>query len=75
MLHELQVQQIELEMKNEELRASREERSWRRPGLAISSPTIWHRWATAPSQNKAWILEANLTAATPLGVAQGALVK
>ena len=50
-------------------------RNWTPRGRAISTSTIWRRWAIARSAKQGLILEANLTAAGLLGVARGALVK
>jgi PAS domain S-box-containing protein len=72
MLHELQVHQIELEMQNEELRMAQGE-------LDTARARYFDLYNLAPvgyctiSQTGS-ILEANLTAATLLGVARGALV-
>ncbi len=71
--HELQVHQIELEMQNEELRRTQDE-------LSIVKERFFDLYDLAPvgyvtvSEN-GLILEANLTAATLLGVARGALIK
>ena len=73
MLHELRVHQIELEMQNEELRRAQTE-------LNAARARYFDLYDLAPvgyctlSEQKL-ILEANLTAATLLGVARGALVK
>ncbi len=72
-LHELQVHQIELEMQNEELRHTQEE-------LAAAKARYFDLYNLAPvgyvtmSEN-GLILEANLTAASLLGVSRGALLK
>ncbi len=72
-LHELRVHQIELEMKNEELRRAREE-------LGASQGRYFDLYDLAPIgycilDRKGLIMEANLTAATLLGVARGSLIK
>ena len=72
-LHELRVHQIELEMQNEELRRAQEE-------LEISRERYFDLYDLAPvsyftMSEHGIILEANLTGATLLGVARGALVK
>ncbi|MCX6233304.1 MAG: PAS domain S-box protein [Bacteroidetes bacterium] len=72
-LHELRVHQIELEMQNEELRRAQVE-------LEASRLRYFDLYDLAPVgyctlSEKALILEANITAATLLGVASGALVK
>jgi PAS domain S-box-containing protein len=71
-LHELRVHQIELEMQNEELR---------RVQLELDTARTWYfdLYDMAPVgyvtlSEQGLILEANLTAATLLGVAQGELV-
>ena len=73
MLHELRVHQIELEMQNEELRRAQAE-------LDAARARYFDLYDLAPVgyctlSEKGLILEANLTAATLLGVARGALVK
>jgi PAS domain S-box-containing protein len=73
MLHELRVHQIELEMQNEELRQAQVE-------LEAVRARYFDLYDLAPVgyctiSEKGLILEANLTAATLLGVARGALVK
>ncbi|MEI6308742.1 MAG: PAS domain-containing protein, partial [bacterium] len=73
MLHELRVHQIELEMQNEELRRAQEE-------LNISRARYFDLYDLVPVgyctlSEKGLILEANLAAATLLGVSRGALVK
>jgi len=72
-LHELRVHQLELEMQNEELR-----RMLAEPDAARAR--YFDLYDLAPVgyctvSKKGLILEANLTAATLLGVARGALVK
>ena len=71
-LHELRVHQIELEMQNEELRRTQEE-------LERSRERYFDLYDLAPVgylslNEQGLILEANLAAATLLGVARGALV-
>ena len=73
MLHELRVHQIELEMQNEELRRAQAE-------LDAARARYFNLYDMAPVgyctlSEQGLILEANLTAATLLGVARGALVK
>jgi PAS domain S-box-containing protein/putative nucleotidyltransferase with HDIG domain len=73
MLHELQVHQIELEMQNEELRRSQTE-------LDAARSRYFDLYDLAPVgycsvSEIGLILQANLTAATLLGVARGALVQ
>jgi len=72
-LHELRVHQIELAMQNEELRRAQVE-------LEASRARYFDFYDLAPVgfftvSEKGLILEANLTAATMLGVARDALVK
>jgi two-component system, sensor histidine kinase len=72
-LHEQRVHQIELEMQNEELRRAQAE-------LEASRARYFDLYDLAPVgyvtlSEKGLILEANLTAASLLGVARGALVK
>jgi len=72
-LHELRVHQIELEMQNEELRRARAE-------LDAARARYFELYDFSPMgyctlNDKGLILEANLTAATLLGMARGALVK
>ena len=71
--HELQVHQIELEMQNEELRRAQEE-------LDAARARYFDLYDLAPVgyctlSEKGLILEANLTAATRLGVTRHELVK
>jgi PAS domain S-box-containing protein len=73
MLHEIDVQQIELEMQNEELIAAQAE-------LDSSRARFIDLYDLAPAgyctlSDKGLILEINLTAATMLGVPRSALVK
>ncbi len=73
MLHALRVHQIELEMQNEELRRAQLE-------LDAARARYFDLYDLAPVgyctlSEKGLILETNLTAATLLGVARGALVK
>jgi formate hydrogenlyase transcriptional activator len=72
-LHELRVHQIELEMQNEELRRAQGE-------LEASQARYFDLYDLAPVgyftlSEQGLILEANLTAATLLGLARDALVK
>jgi PAS domain S-box-containing protein len=72
-LHQLHVHQIELEMQNEELRRTQLE-------LDAARARYFDLYDLAPVgywtvSDKGLILEANLTAATLLGVARGALVQ
>ncbi len=72
-LHELRVHQIELEMQNEELRAAQAE-------IEASRTRYFDLFDLAPMgyctlSEKGLILEANLTAATLLGVTRSVLVK
>jgi len=72
-LHELRVHQIELEIQNEELRRTQVE-------LDAARERYFDLYNLAPVgyvtlSDKGLILEANLTAATLLGAARGALVK
>ncbi|MDO9228533.1 MAG: PAS domain S-box protein [Syntrophales bacterium] len=73
MLHELRVHQIELEMQNEELRRAQEELNAARARYFDLYDLAAVGYFTL--SEKGLILEANLTAATLLGVARGALVK
>ena len=73
LIHELQVHQIELEMQNEKLRQAQAE-------LDAVRARYFDLYDLAPVgyftlSDQGLILEANLTAATLLGVARGALVK
>ena len=73
MLQELRVHQIELEMQNDELRRAQAE-------LDASRARYFDLYDLAPVgyvtlSEKGMILEANLTAATLLGVTRGGLVK
>ncbi|MBN1322900.1 MAG: response regulator [Methanotrichaceae archaeon] len=73
MLHELQVHQIELTMQNEELRRAQAE-------LDASRERYFDLYDLAPVgyitlSERGLVLEANLTAATMLGLARDALVK
>ena len=73
MLHELRVHQIELEMQNDELRQAQVE-------LDAARTCYFNLYDLAPVgfctlSKQGLILQANLTAATLLGVARGALVK
>ena len=73
MLHELRVHQIELEIQNEELRRAQ-------TGLEAARARYFDLYDLAPVgycaiSEKGLILEANLTAATMLGMARDALVK
>jgi PAS domain S-box-containing protein len=72
-LHELQIHHIELEMQNEELRRAQAE-------LELSRERYFDLYDLAPVgycaiSEQGLILEANLTAATLLGMARNALVK
>jgi PAS domain S-box-containing protein len=72
-LHELQVHQIELDMQNEELRRAQTE-------LEAARASYFDLYDLAPVgyvtlSGAGLILEMNLTAATQVGVARGALIK
>ncbi len=72
LLHELRVHQIELEMQNEELRESQ-------AALAVVQARYFDLYDLAPVgyctvSEQGMIVQANLTAASLLGVARGALV-
>ena len=72
-LHELQVHQIELEMQNDELRRTQID-------LDATRTRYFDLYDLSPAgyvtlNEKGIIIEANLTAATLLGVAKGAMVK
>ena len=73
LLHELRVHQIELEMQNEELRRSQEEREASRVRYVELYDFAPVGYITVSEQGL--IREANLTAATLLGMARGALVR
>ena len=73
MLHELRVHQIQLEMQNEELRRTQEELNASRTRYFDLYDLAPVGYCTACEQGH--ILEANLTAATLLGLARTALVK
>lgn len=73
LVHDLQVHQIELEMQNDELRRSEAD-------LEASRARYFDLYNVAPVgyvtiSEAGLILEANLTAATLLGITRGALVK
>jgi len=73
LLHELRVQQIELEMQNDELRRAQGD-------LEASRARYFDLYDLAPVgyctlSEKGLILEANLTAAALLGMTRGALIK
>ena len=72
-LHDLQVQQIELELQNDELRQAQQ-------ALEISRARYFDLYHLAPVgyftlDENGLILEANLTGANLLGAARGALIK
>ncbi len=73
MLHELRVHQIELTMQNEELRRAQAELDAQRARYFDLYDLAPVGYVTLSEQGL--ILEVNLTAATLLGVARGALVK
>jgi two-component system cell cycle sensor histidine kinase/response regulator CckA len=73
LIHELRVHQIELELQNEELRRAQRE-------LEVSREKYFDLYDLAPVgyitlSGQGLILEANLTAATMLGMERGSLVK
>ena len=72
LIHDLQVHQIELELQNEELRHAQD-------ALEVSRNRYFDLYNLAPAgyftlDEAGFILEANLTGATLLGVTRGALV-
>ncbi len=75
--HVLEVQQVELEMQNEELRQSREalETSRLRYFDLYDLAPVGYCTLSEEAASSGLILEANLTAASLLGVARGKLVK
>ena len=73
LIHELRVHQIELEMQNEDLRRAQGELDAARARYFDLYNLAPISYFTLSEQRR--ILEANLTAATLLGVARGALVK
>jgi two-component system CheB/CheR fusion protein len=72
-IHELRVHQIELEMQNEELRRTQEALGRERERYVDLYELIPVGYATL--SGKGLILEANLPAASLLGVARGSLIK